>query len=87
MKTYVADFETTTIADDCRVWAYAICEVGNEQDVKIGTTIDEFMGWCMDQKDNPKILFHNLKLWIGYLNIILNIQQTQEKEHRQLFTL
>ena len=61
MKTYVADFETTTNPADCRVWAYAICEVGNEQDTIVGTTIDDFMKWCMDQRDNPKVLFHNLK--------------------------
>ena len=61
MKTYVADFETTTLEDDCRVWAYAICEVGNSEQVTIGTTIDEFMEWCSMQKDNPKVFFHNLK--------------------------
>lgn len=30
MGTFVADFETTTNLEDCRVWAYALCEVGNE---------------------------------------------------------
>ena len=61
MKTYVADFETTTIEDDCRVWAYAICEVGNKDNISIGVTIDDFMDWCSKQKDNPKVFFHNLK--------------------------
>ena len=61
MKTYVADFETTTRAEDCRVWAYAICEVGNTDNIEIGVTIDEFMDWCYSQSDNPKIYFHNLK--------------------------
>ena len=58
---YVADFETTTIEEDCHVWAYALCEVGNNDNLQIGTSINDFMKWCSDQKDNPKIYFHNLK--------------------------
>ena len=61
MRTYVADFETTTIAEDCRVWAYAVCEVGNHERVDIGLTIDEFMEWCQTRSENVKVLFHNLK--------------------------
>lgn len=61
MGTFVADFETTTNPEDCRVWAYAICEVGNSEEVIIGTTIDDFMRWCRDQKENHKVFFHNLK--------------------------
>lgn len=60
MKSYVADFETTTIPENCYVWAYAICEVGQE-DVTIGNNIDDFMMWCEAQKDNVKVFFHNLK--------------------------
>jgi hypothetical protein len=61
MKYYVADFETTTREDNCHVWAYAVCEVGNKENLVIGKTLDEFMTWCMAQKDNPKVFFHNLK--------------------------
>ena len=61
MKSYVADFETTTIEENCHVWAWAVCEVGNSKDVTIGTTIDEFMSWCRKHKDNPTVYFHNLK--------------------------
>lgn len=61
MKTYIADFETTTNPDDCRVWAYAICEVGNENNTIVGTSLDEFMKWCRNNKSNPKVMFHNLK--------------------------
>ena len=60
MKTYVADFETTTNPDDCRVWAYAVCEVGNKENVKVGTNINEFMSWCRDN-ENARVFFHNLK--------------------------
>ena len=61
MASYVADFETTTQINDCRVWAFAICEIGNENNIVIGTSLEEFMEWCQNQPDNPKIYFHNLK--------------------------
>lgn len=61
MRQFVADFETTTNENDCRVWAYGIMELGNHDNVVIGTSIDEFMEWCKTQPDNPKIFFHNLK--------------------------
>ena len=61
MKYYVADFETTTDENNWYVWAYAICEVGNSEKVLVGTSIDDFMKWCKDQKDNPTVFFHNLK--------------------------
>lgn len=61
MGTFVADFETTTNPEDCHVWAYAICDIKNQDKVIIGTTIDDFMKWCREQKDNHKVLFHNLK--------------------------
>lgn len=60
METYVADFETITDKKDCRVWAYAICEVGKD-DVLIGNNIDDFMEWCADKRKNYKVLFHNLR--------------------------
>lgn len=61
MASYVADFETTTDPTDCRVWAYAICEVGNKDNIKIGTTIDDFMNLCRISVENDLIYFHNLK--------------------------
>ena len=61
MSGFVADFETTTNIEDCRVWAYAICEIENQDNIIIGTTIDDFMKWCEDRKENDTIYFHNLK--------------------------
>ena len=29
MKKFTADFETNVSETDCRVWAYALCEIGN----------------------------------------------------------
>lgn len=61
MKSYVADFETTTTEDNCHVWAFAVCEVGNKDNIIYGTNIDDFMRWCRDKSDNAKVYFHNLK--------------------------
>lgn len=61
MRYYVADFETTTNPDDCRVWAYAISEVENPENVIIGNSIEGFMKWCMNSENNPVVFFHNLK--------------------------
>lgn len=67
MIYYVADFETTTIEENCHVWAYAICEVGNNDNIVIGKTLDEFMQWCENQKENPKVFFHNLKFDVQFI--------------------
>ena len=61
MGIYVADFETTTTENDCHVWAWAICEVGNTDNVWVGTDINEFMDWCRTSPENETIYFHNLK--------------------------
>ena len=29
MRKFTADFETNVSETDCRVWAYALCEIGN----------------------------------------------------------
>ena len=58
-KRYVADFETTTNPEDCRVWCFSITEIGNEKNTYIGKDIEEFfkyiktLGSCI-------IYFHNL---------------------------
>lgn len=56
----VADFETTTDPDDCRVWAWSICDLKNykKQD---GTDIDSFMRLASDPLFDYTVFFHNLK--------------------------
>ena len=43
MKKYVADFETTTVVEDCRVWAYAVVDIEDTDNVIIGTNIEDFI--------------------------------------------
>ena len=61
MRKFACDFETTTDLNDCRVWAYAICEIGEPDNFIYGNSLDEFMKWCMNKKQNYLCLFHNLK--------------------------
>ena len=61
MKCYTADFETTTDIDDCRVWAYAVCEIGDFNNFNYGNNIESFIEFCKNKKDNYNIYFHNLK--------------------------
>ena len=61
MKKYTADFETCTwLSDETYVWAYAICEIGREDNIIIGNSLDEFMKFC-EKSDNSTFYFHNLK--------------------------
>lgn len=92
MKKYVADFETTTLPNDCRVWAYAIVDIENPDDkdsVIIGTNIDSFIDWCSKQKGSPKIFFHNLKFDLSFVMdklFKLGFTHTTETKDRQTKT-
>lgn len=59
MRVYSTDFETTTDPKDCRVWAWAICQVGSPEHVEYGTDISSWLRWmCMAAP--CKAYFHNL---------------------------
>lgn len=58
---YAGDFETTTDENDCRVWAYSLCNVDEPSEILYGNSIDEFFEICKDYLHNYKIWFHNLK--------------------------
>lgn len=60
MKKFTADFETTTDIDDCRVWAWAVCEIGNFENFKYGNSIEDFLHFCAG-RENYTLYFHNLK--------------------------
>ena len=56
----VADFETTTDANDCRVWGWGICEIESGV-ITIGETLDAFIGKIKYNDEIEKVYFHNLK--------------------------
>lgn len=61
MKRFTADFETATwLEDETYVWAWATCEIGNEENLVINNNIDKFMKYVEENK-NSYWYFHNLK--------------------------
>jgi len=58
MIEYAADFETNNCIDDCRVWAWAVCEVGNIDNVTFGNDIASFISFC--ETNGGIYHFHNL---------------------------
>ena len=59
-RSYVADFETTTKLDDCRVWCFSISEIGNEDNTIVGLTIEDFFKE-LERLGSCTIYFHNLR--------------------------
>lgn len=61
MKKFTADFETVTwLENETYVWAWAVCEIGNEENLTIGNNIESFIEFCKNEK-NADFYFHNLK--------------------------
>ena len=58
---FSADYETTTDPEDCRVWAWGLCEVGLSDHFLYGNSIDTLMTFCKEQSQNITLYFHNLK--------------------------
>lgn len=59
--SWSADFETTTDKNDCRVWAYALSNVENPKEFYYGNSIDGFIDFCKESKQNYTVYFFNLK--------------------------
>lgn len=61
MKKYAGDFETSTWEDKkTRVWAWAVSEIGNSDNIIIDNNIDSFFDFCK-KENNCVIYFQNLK--------------------------
>lgn len=93
MSKYTADFETATwLSDETYVWAYAICEVDNPDNIIIGNNIDDFFKFCEDTH-NPTIYFHNLKfdgefiLYYLLKNGYTHIKDKKERADKTFTTL
>lgn len=93
MGTYVADFETTTTEENCHVWAWAACEVGDPDNVWVNPDIYEFMDWCETRPENPKVYFHNLKFdgqfiisWL-FQNEYTHVKESRDRATRTFKTM
>lgn len=83
MKRFMTDFETATwLEDETYVWAWASCEIGNEENLKIGNTIETFIDYCLENK-NSIFYFHNLKFdgeFIIYWALKHGFEHVQDKK-------
>ena len=61
MSKFTADFETNVDELDCRVWAYALCEIGDVNNFIYGNSIEDFIKFCKNPKENHILYFHNLR--------------------------
>lgn len=60
MKKFVGDFETSTwLENETHVWAWALCEIGNEQNVKTGNSIETYFEE-IKKEQNSVVYMHNL---------------------------
>lgn len=85
----MADFETATwLEDETYVWAWASCEIGNEENLKIGNTIETFIDYCLENK-NSIFYFHNLKFdgeFIIYWALKHGFKHVQDKKEIENMT-
>ena len=93
MQKFTADFETATwLSDETYVWAWAVCEIGNPDNIIIDNNIDSFIKFCEDHP-NTVLYFHNLKFdgefIISYLfnNGFEYIKDRKEKRDNTFSTL
>ena len=85
---YTADFETVNDPNDCRVWAWAILSI-NENEYYTGTDIKSFMKQ-IEKLKNAEIWFHNLRFdgsFILYELFREDFEYSNKKESRTFNTL
>lgn len=93
MICYTADFETTTDENDCRIWAWATCNIDEPSEFHYGVTFDEFIDFCSDPIRNLTLYFHNLKFDGGFIiswllhNGFTYISDKKEKRDNTFTTL
>lgn len=86
MKRFTADFETSTWEDnETWVWAWALCDIENPNNVDVGTSIDDFFT-RIKKENNPYIYFHNLKFdgeFILYYLMKNGYEYTEAKDKKE----
>ena len=56
MKKFVGDFETCTwLENETYVWAWALCEIGNEKNIHVGNNIEIFFEYVWHPRKNTQI--------------------------------
>ena len=93
IKKFTADFETCTwLKDETFVWAWAVSEIGNPDNIVIDNDINTFMDFCY-KNSGSIFLFHNLKFdgefiiyWL-LKNDFIHIINSKEKQDKTFTTL
>lgn len=81
---FTADFETTTDEKDCRVWAWAVCDINKPDNISLGNSIESFFSFLQSQGTNT-YYFHNLKFdgeFIIYYLLKNGFKHIKDKEDR-----
>lgn len=93
MKKFTADFETAVwLEDETWVWAWATCEIGNEDNLTIGNNIDSFIEYCKKEK-NSIFYFHNLKfdsefiIYWAFKNGFTHVEKKEDIKENTFTTL
>lgn len=95
MKKFVGDFETTTLIDDCRVWASCVVDIETEEVIQLVNNIDETMELYKNITEVEKIevYYHNLKFdgefiisWLYRNGFTYDEGLNKEKTFRTLIT-
>lgn len=85
MKRFTADFETATWdPKETWVWAWALCDIENPENVNIGNNIETFFE-RIEKENNPYIYFHNLKFdgeFIIYYLLKNDFEHVESREKR-----
>lgn len=83
MKKFTADFETCVwLPDETYVWAWAVSEIGNDDNIIIDNNIESFIEFCKNEK-NAEFYFHNLKFdgeFIIYWALTHGFKHVEKKE-------
>ncbi len=89
---YTADFETTTDENDCRVWAWGVCEIGDPDYFIFDNNIETLIKF-MENSDNSTFYFHNLKfdsdfilVWL-FENGFKHVTKTEDEADKTFTTL
>lgn len=95
MLKFMADFETTTKIEDCRVWGGCIVDIELNEVQVVTNNIDDFMEFVRDcvRYDSVVMYFHNLKFdgefilhWLLNNGFHYNEQLNEKKSFKTLIT-
>lgn len=95
MMRLVGDFETTTLKEDCRVWASCLMDIESQSVLHLTNNIDDTMALLKELTsfESVELYYHNLKFdgefilsWLLLNEYIYDEKLEREKSFRTLIT-